>query len=85
MEAPAFRVPEIPTQAYRSFRTMAEAELSMPRMAARSIAVRIDIPWALTMRRRIQRFIDRRIRFCDTKAIQEANCSGPEEKKEDPN
>jgi hypothetical protein len=80
MEAPVFRVPEIPTQAYRSFQTMAEAELSMPRMGARGIASRIEIPWALTMRRRIQRIL-----FCDTKKIQEANCGGPKEEKENPN
>jgi len=54
MEAPTFRVPEIPTQAYRSFRTMAEADLSMPRMGARGIACRMEIPLHLRMRRRIQ-------------------------------
>ena len=79
MEAPVFRVPEIPTQAYRSFRTMAEAELSMPRMDAQGIASRIEIPWHLIVRRRIQRILNFDPR------IQEANCSGPKEKKEDPN
>jgi hypothetical protein len=58
---------------------MAEAELSMPRMGARGIASRIEIPWHLTMRRRIQRIL-----FYDTKKIEALNC-GVEEKKEDPN
>ena len=78
MEAQEFRVPEIPTQAYRSFRTMAEAELSMPRMDAQGIASRIEIPWALTMRRWIQSVL-----HCDSKKIEALNCSGPEEEKED--
>ena len=79
MEHQAFRVSEIPTQAYRSFRTMAEAELAIPQMVSRGIASRIEIPLHLIVRRRIQQFIDRRIRFCETKAIQEANCGGPKE------
>ena len=55
---------------------MAEAELSMPRMGARGIASRIKIPWALTMRRRIQAIL-----HCDSKKIEALNCGG----KEDPN
>jgi len=48
-------------------------------MVSRGIASRIEIPLHLIVRRRIQQFIDRRIRFCETKAIQEANCGGPKE------
>jgi hypothetical protein len=44
MEASEFRVPDLPPQAIRAFRTTAEAELSMPRMGARGIALRIKIP-----------------------------------------
>jgi hypothetical protein len=68
MEAPTFRVLDLPPQAIRAFRTMAEAELSMPRMAAHGIASRIEIPWALAMGRRIQRILN-----FDPK-IQEKNC-----------
>lgn len=73
MEAPAFRVPEIPTQAYRSFRTMAEAELSLPRMAARGIACRMEIPLHLKIRRQIQAIL-----HCDSRKIEALNCSGVE-------
>jgi hypothetical protein len=54
MDAPTFRVPEIPTQAYRSFRTMAEADQSMPR----GIAARIEVPWALIVRHRIHAIVN---------------------------
>ena len=47
MTTPTFRVPEVPTQAYWSFRTMAEAGALMPR----GIAARIEIPWHLKVRR----------------------------------
>lgn len=58
MEAPAFRVPDLPQQAIGSFRTMAEAELSMPRMGARSIASRIRIPLHLRIRRYFQAVVN---------------------------
>lgn len=58
MEAPTFRIPDLPPQAIRSFRTMAEAELSMPRMAARGIACRMEIPLHLRVRRRIQTIVN---------------------------
>ena len=77
MEAPAFRVPDLPPQAIRAFRTTAEAELSMPRMSACGIASRIEIPWALTMRRRIQAILN-----CDSRKIERLNCGGAEEEKE---
>jgi hypothetical protein len=37
---------------------MAEAELSMPRMGVRGIASRIEIPWHLIVRRRIQAIVN---------------------------
>jgi hypothetical protein len=74
MEAPAFRVPDLPPQAIRAFRTTAEAELSMPRMGARGIASRVHISRAWVFERWISRIL-----HCDPKKIQEANCGGSEE------
>jgi hypothetical protein len=72
MDAQVVRVPDLPPQAIRAFRTTAEAELSVPRMIARGVASRIEIPWHLTMRRRIQRVL-----FFDPK-IQKINCGEKE-------
>lgn len=58
MEGQVFRVPDVPTQSYRSFRTMAEAELALPTAYARMIASRIEIPWHLIVRRRIQAIVN---------------------------
>lgn len=64
------RVPELPHQAIGAFRSMAEAELSIPRMTARGVACRMEIPWHLTVRRRIQAIL---------------NFESKKEKKENPN
>jgi hypothetical protein len=58
MEAPTFRVPDLPVQAIRSFRSMAEVEVSAPRMTARSIASRIEIPLHLIIRRYFQAVVN---------------------------
>jgi hypothetical protein len=58
MEARGFRVLDLPPQAIRAFRTTAKAELSVPRMIARGVASRIEIPWPLVVRRRIQAIVN---------------------------
>ena len=58
MEAREVRVLDLPPQAIRAFRTTAEAELSVPRMIARGVASRIEIPWHLIVRRGIQAILN---------------------------
>jgi hypothetical protein len=58
MEAPVFRVSDLPQQAIRSFRSMAEAEVSISKMTARSIASRIQIPLHLKIRRYFQAVVN---------------------------
>jgi len=58
MDAPKFRVSDLPRQAIGAFRTTAEAEIAIPRMISRGIASMIEIPWHLAVRRRIQAILN---------------------------
>ena len=56
---PEFRVTaeSLGHQAIGAFRSLADAEVAMPRNGSVSLAVRMEIPWPLVVRRKVQDWI----------------------------